>query len=143
MTSIFLNIFQTPYCMRSVPLEGNRFGTPLDAYPYTQHHLLPEHRAWSRLMTGICCCCRDVSGPNRAKPMTATATAQVHDIWQQYFAAAPRPEEAADAAAAVAGAGRAKEVHEVFGSLLTQRSPSGCIRPLHRRPICAQYCQRD
>ena len=57
---------------------------------------------------------QDVSGPNRAKPMTATATAQVHDIWQQYFAATPRPEEAADVAAADAGAGRAREVHEVL-----------------------------
>ena len=60
-----------------------------------------------------CCCWQDVSGPNRAKPMTATATAQVLGIWQQYFAAAPRPEEEAAAAAADAGAGQAKEVQEV------------------------------
>ena len=56
---------------------------------------------------------QDVSGPNRAKPMTATATAQVLGIWQQYFAAAPRPEEVEEAAAADAGAGYAKEVQEV------------------------------
>ncbi len=46
--------------------------------------------------------------------MTATATAQVLGIWQQYFAAAPRPEEAEEAAAADAGAGCAKEVQEVY-----------------------------
>jgi hypothetical protein len=53
---------------------------------------------------------QDVSGPNRAKPMTATATAQVQAIWQQYFTAAPRVE---DAAGADAAAGPAKEVQEV------------------------------
>jgi len=45
--------------------------------------------------------------------MTATATAQVLGIWQQYFAATPRAEEEEAAAAADAGAGCAKEVQEV------------------------------
>ena len=45
--------------------------------------------------------------------MTATATAQVQAIWQQYFTAAPRAEEAAVADADAAAGGQAKEVQEV------------------------------
>lgn len=56
---------------------------------------------------------QDRTGPNRAKPMTATATAMVKAIWQSYFTVAQGGQ--AEEEGVEAAEGTAKEVEEVRG----------------------------